>query len=140
MDGRAFLKVAQALAQGVTEADWRSAANRAYYALMLEAREALLRWGFPLPHRDQVHSFVRLRFITANDRDLKAIGQALEELGRLRNMADYQLGYFVRFRSAGTAQQSVQDARTAIALLDTCEADPVRRAAAIAAIRGTLPP
>ena len=38
MDGRAFLNVARRLAQEPTEADWRTAAGRAYYALMLEGK------------------------------------------------------------------------------------------------------
>jgi hypothetical protein len=78
MDGRAFLVVASELAQGPTEAHWRAAAGRAYYALMLEGRDALQRWGFPIPPRDQVHAFVRLRFIFATDVDFKEVGYALE--------------------------------------------------------------
>lgn len=44
MNGRAFLEVARGLAQDATEAHWRSALGRAYYALLLEARDLLLRW------------------------------------------------------------------------------------------------
>jgi hypothetical protein len=52
MDGRAFLAVARRLAHEPTEADWRSAAGRAYYALQIaNALGALLVWpscGAPL--------------------------------------------------------------------------------------------
>jgi len=41
MDGRAFLGVARDLAPMATEAHWRAAGVCAYYALMLEARDAL---------------------------------------------------------------------------------------------------
>jgi len=49
MDGRAFLGVAQEMALGRTEAHWRAAVGRAYYALMLEGRDFLQRWGFVPP-------------------------------------------------------------------------------------------
>jgi hypothetical protein len=63
MDGRAFLTVARRLAHEHTEADWRSAAGRAYYALLLEGKAAFQRWGFTPPPRDQIHRFVRLCFV-----------------------------------------------------------------------------
>src|SRR5260370_41806424 len=91
MNGRAFLESATRLAQGNIQADWRSAIGRAYYAIMLEGRDALQRWGFVLPRRDQVHTFVRLRFAMPTHPDLKAIGLTLEDLGHLRNKADYEL-------------------------------------------------
>ncbi len=91
MDGRAFLVVARELLQGATEAYWRAAAGRTYYALMLEARELLGRWGLSCPPRDDIHKFVRLRLLYSADPDLKHVGVTLERLGRLRNVADYEL-------------------------------------------------
>src|SRR5438876_8088567 len=85
MQGRQYLDLARELVQGGTEVHWRGAAGRAYYALMLECREALFRWGFQVPPHASVHHFVRLRFAMPADPDLKVIGQALERLGRLRN-------------------------------------------------------
>jgi hypothetical protein len=140
MNGRAFLDSAQRLAQGSGEADWRSAAGRAYYALMLEGRDALARRGFVLPRRDQVHAFVRLRFYTPAHPDLRAIGRALEDLGHLRNQGDYELTVAGPFANATRAQNAVQQARTAIAVLDAIDHDPSRRAAAVAAIRAAFSP
>jgi hypothetical protein len=89
MQGRAFIDLAADVLAGNTEPHRRGAAGRAYYGLMLECRDALFRWGFNLPPRDSVHTFVRLRFGYAADPDLKKIGRVLEDLVKLRNRADY---------------------------------------------------
>src|SRR6266852_8977201 len=125
MDGRAFLDVARRLAQEHTEADWRTAAGRAYYALMPECLTVLQRWRFGPSPRDNVHSWVRLRFVYAADPNLKAIGSALERLGKLRNQADYQLGQSGPFASAAAVQQAIVDAGAMITLLDQIDHDAV---------------
>jgi hypothetical protein len=52
MDGRSFLDVATDLAAGPTEAHWRAAAGRAYYALFHEGLAALRAGASPsLPAR-----------------------------------------------------------------------------------------
>ena len=138
MDGRAFLTVARELAAGRTAAHWRSAVGRAYYAIFLEGRDHLQRWGF-VPHkRDPVHSFVRLRFDYAADPDLVRIGRALDNLSKLRNAADYQTQSH-SFADDTEAQTSITNALRALALLDAVEADPVRRAAAIVDMRVRWP-
>ncbi len=98
------------------------------------------RWGFKTPPRDQIHTFVRLRFFCATDAQLQAIGRHLEDLGRLRNKADYDLARPGRFVDSAAAQQAVKEARKGLAILDAIEADPVQRAAAIAAIQAAFPP
>jgi hypothetical protein len=72
MNGRDFLRSARDLLANPSEANWRSAAGRAYYALLHEGRVALERWGFPLPPRTDLHAFVRLRFSYANHPDTGA--------------------------------------------------------------------
>ena len=139
MQGREYLELAREWVVGPAERHWRGAAGRAYYALVLECREALFRWAFPLPRRENVHTFVRLRFTFPADPDVKQIGNVLDDLGRLRNRADYNLAALAEFATPTRAQQAVQDAATALALFDAIEADPARRTAAIAAIRKAFP-
>src|SRR5947199_391225 len=80
MTGRDFLDVARDLVNGPKEAYWRASAVHAYYGLFLEGRDALARWGFPPPPRQQVHAYVRLKFAYAGDADLKQLGNVLDSL------------------------------------------------------------
>lgn len=141
MSGRDFLKVARDILTVTNQGEehWRAVIGRAYYALMLECRDALFRWGFAMPPRDNVHTFVRLRFSFAAHADLKHIGKLLDALGRLRNQADYDLSFVIPFSSSARAQQAVTDVTVSIALLDTIDSDPVRRGAAVAAVRAAFP-
>jgi hypothetical protein len=141
MRGREYCDLAGVLlASGSSEVVWRAAIGRAYYGLMLECREALARWGFKLPPRDQVHAFVRLRFTYPADQDLKKIGLQLDMLGHLRNKADYDLSPVPAFATDKRARRAVQDVSDALALLDAIDSDPGRQAAAIAAIKAAFPP
>jgi hypothetical protein len=135
MNGRAFLDLARDLAKGGTEVYWRGAAVHAYYALFLEGRDALLRWGFAAAPRHNVHSFVRLKFTFASDRDLKMIGDVLDALVKLRNKASYDLRPLPNFATPAEATKAVQAAATALVGMDALDGDPMRRAAAIATIR-----
>lgn len=139
MRGRHFLDLARENLAGATEVHRRGAVGRAYYALMLECREALFRWGFRLPPRDNVHTFVRLRFTFAADADLKATGLTLDKLARLRNRADYELSSLPAFASDTVALDALQEVTRQIALLDAIDSDSARRTAAVAAIRKAFP-
>ncbi len=134
MDGRSLLDIGRELPAGSTEAHWRSSVGRAYYALLHEVLGALGRWGFALPPRDKVHTYARLKFVYATDPQLKRIGLTLESLGRLRNAANYQVGSSGPFVSPTIAISALNDAGSAIALLDAMEADPARRAGAVRTI------
>jgi hypothetical protein len=82
-----------------------------------------------------VHAWVRLPLVYAADANLKQIGKVLEDLVRLRNQASYDLTPLPQFASPDAAQDAIQEAVDALALLDGIESDPVRQAAAIATIR-----
>jgi hypothetical protein len=122
-----------------SEANWRSAAGRAYYALLHEGRTALGRWGFPLPAWESIHTFVRRHFAYPVHPDLKPLDEAFDDLSRWRNQADYHLGVAGLFASGALASQAVALAQSRIDLLDQIEADPARRTAVIAAIRKAFP-
>jgi hypothetical protein len=82
-----------------------------------------------------VHSHVRLKFVFATDPDIKGLGDVLDDLGRLRNRANYILSSLPEFADATEALRSIDKAADAIALLDAIEADPARLAAAQASIQ-----
>lgn len=136
MQGREFLGPARTLANQPSEAYWRGAAIHAYYAIFLECREALARWNRLPAGRQNIHPAVRLKFTYTTNPDLRKIAVVLESLIILRNLGSYNLGFVFKFTSPGAAQNAIQDATDAITLLDAIEADPTRRAAAIA----SLPP
>ena|SRR5436190_1871088 len=135
MQGRTFLDQARDSLPGTKPRQRRAAIIHAYYALLLECREAMIRWGLPTLQRLQVHSQVRLRLIYSTDAELKDIGDILERLGQHRNEASYNLSDQLMFNTPAAATTNVQKAVDAIARLDAINADPARRAAAIASIR-----
>jgi hypothetical protein len=139
MDGRAFLQSARRLLAAPSEANWRTATGRAYYALLHEGRVMLDRWGFPLPPRDSIHTFVRLRFTVAPHPDLAPAGRAIDDLSVWRNHADYRLSSPGMFATGARATEAVNRAQAAIDQLDAIEADPARRTAVLAAIRAAWP-
>src|SRR5271166_1559021 len=98
MDGRAFLNPARSLVAVAAEEYWRSAAGRAYYALLHEGRSALEHWGFPQPVRSNIHDFVRQHFHFPVHVDLQLIADTLARLRRLRNEGDYQLAHAGNFQ------------------------------------------
>jgi uncharacterized protein (UPF0332 family) len=136
MAGRNFLDVARAVLSGQSEYYWRAAIVHAYYALFLECRDALFAWGQRPAQGQNVHAWTRLKMVYSSSADLKRIADALDKLVRLRNKASYDLSPSPLFTSVATAQNAIQTADQALALLDQIQADPQRRQAAIA----SLPP
>lgn len=135
MDGRLFLQVARVLAVEDDEASLRTAAGRAYYALFIEARDALMRWGLAPQTQFQVHVRVRELFDRTRVSDLSFIGDKLRELHILRNRADYENDQGSPFDSFFVIEEAIHDAESAIQLLLQIDGESARRDAAIAAIQ-----
>ena len=139
MRGREFLRSARDLLAVGGEHNRRTALGRAYYALVHEGADGLLRWGFPKPPGEQIHRFVRLRFDSTPHADLFPVGAILGQLGRRRNEADYQLTHPGVFANDVVTAKAIRDAADAIAHLDAIEADSARLAAALTALRHAWP-
>jgi hypothetical protein len=91
MDARNFLTLADALSQCSTEAEWRTAISRGYYATFHFARELFIDCGFTVPRADRANSYLWLRLANCSHPDVQTAGGQLDSLRRSRNQADYDL-------------------------------------------------
>ena len=123
MDFRNYLTLAATLAAGTTEAEWRSAISRAYYAAFHVARALLLSLGFRTPQADRAHGYLWLRLANAGAADVKVAGNRLNALRRQRNRADYDSH---PPRTQPMAANEVKNAEEIIQALDAAAVEPVR--------------
>jgi uncharacterized protein (UPF0332 family) len=108
MKGHDFLIVAQNLARDSTEAAWRSAISRAYYAAFHVARELMTDLGFTVPQGDSTHGYAWIRLQNCGDAQAKKAGSNLNVLRGLRNKADYDLRPPLR-QSSAAAQVNIAE-------------------------------
>ena len=132
MDETGFLNVADALSTGDTEADWRSAISRAYYAAFHKARRLLLLSGFRTPRADQAHAYLWLRLSNSGHPDVNNAGRDLNHLRGSRNRADYDFDTPI---GQMEALDLVQSATDIIQLLDTLAKEPAILARVLDAIK-----
>lgn len=132
MNPRDFLDVADELAAGMREAEWRSAVSRAYYSAHHVARRLLRLAGFRVPRGDQAHGYLWLRLANAGHPDVQEAGNDLNGLRRLRNYADYDLD---RPFLQATALDYVAVALGIIDLLEAVAATPTVLASITATMR-----
>jgi uncharacterized protein (UPF0332 family) len=123
MTGRDFLPLVVHLAGGTTEAEWRSAISRAYYAAFHVARQLLADLGFRVPRADTAHIFVAWRLQNCSVPQIQKAGADLDTLRSLRNQADYD---FPRPISQAVATTQVRTAETIILQLDSARLEPIR--------------
>lgn len=123
MDFRDFLSLAKTLLNGITEAEWRSASSRGYYAAFHVARQLLLNLGFRVPLADRAHGYLWLRLSNAGVPDVRNAGSLLNDLRRERNRADYD---DQRAMTQAMALQHVRFAEEIIKALDAARVDPIR--------------
>jgi uncharacterized protein (UPF0332 family) len=123
MDFRDYLRLADTLASGTTEAEWRSACSRAYYAAFHVARTLLLGLRFRVPQADRAHGYLGLRLSNAGVADVAKAAGLLGDLRRDRNRSDYD---DYRTITQALASQNVRFAEEAIKALDAAAVEPVR--------------
>jgi hypothetical protein len=139
VDGRAFLDSVRLLLTVPSEANRRSAAGPLYCALLNEARDALERWGYPVPARADVPSFVLAPLATVPNMDLVRVADPLEQCEHFRELADDSRTRLTIFDDDGEAKRLLLLAVIAIDVLDQIESDTARRAAVIADLRKVFP-
>ncbi len=123
MDPRDFLILARQLVLASTEAAWRSAVSRAYYAAFHVARHLLEDLGFTVPHADRAHAYLWLRLSNCGDPQVEKAGMRLNDLRRERNGADYDL---VRSRRQTVTQKQIPIATSIIQVFEAAYLDPTR--------------
>jgi len=124
MNGRDFLVLAQSLAPAATEAAWRSAASRAYYAAFHVARQFLEGLGFAVPPGEKAHAYLWLRLSNCGDPPTVQVGRVLRALRQDRGIADYNLK---RAFIQTVGLNSVRLAENIIQALDAAAAGPNRQ-------------
>ncbi len=85
MNPHDFLDVAHDLLVGATEAAWRSAVSRTYYAAFHAARRLLRDLGFRAPRGDQAHAYLfPRRDGSSHQPEAQARGKVPDLIPRLR--------------------------------------------------------
>src|SRR5580692_7463805 len=123
MDFRDFLALAKDLGSGASEAAWRFAVSRAYYASFHIARQLLKDLGFAVPRAERAHAYLSLRLSNCGLVECMRAGQDLNDLRQERNRADYDDG---RPFTLGKAASLVRTAEEVIRVLDAARTDPTR--------------
>lgn len=132
MNARDFLQVADDLASGSLEAEWRSAVSRAYYAAFLVARDVLRRAGFRPPGDTASHAYVSRRLSNSSHPHIIGAGDRLRDMRRARGWADYDLD---RPFPERVAVEQLTRAMDIVAALDALAATPGVLASAVTAMR-----
>jgi uncharacterized protein (UPF0332 family) len=120
---RDYLPLAASLANGTSEAEWRSAVSRAYYSAFHVASDLLRSLGFTVPRADRAHAYAWLRLMNCNHQSVADAGRTLNELRGRRNEADYDAKFTLGRLSA---ERAVKLADAAIDALDGAVHEPAR--------------
>ncbi len=123
IDGKDFLVVAEELVKGGTEAEWRSAVSRAYYAAFHEARQLMRDLRFQVPKAETAHPYLWHRLMNSADTQVVSAGSDLNALRTDRNRADYENGLTLTQLNCRLA---VQTARKLIQILNNALTEPTR--------------
>ena len=89
MNGTDFINVAAELANGRTEAHWRSSISRAYYAVFHRAKQALDKQHEYVPTSGYAHKYIREWLQRQSNTSISEIGNHYANLHAARRNADY---------------------------------------------------
>lgn len=123
IEPREYLLLARRLAAGSTEAEWRSAISRAYYAVFHLVLRFFEDLGFHVPRADSAHKYLVLRLLNCKDPQTETAGGFLDDLRHERNVSDYDL---LRDITQPIAQGRLQVADQIIQSLAAARHEPVR--------------
>lgn len=123
MKFRDFLGLAETLAEGTTEAEWRTSISRAYYGSFHLACDFLRSLGFRVPRSERGHSFCWLRISNCANSDLVQSGRDLNDLRGARNEADYDEKARI---DSEDAEDAMEMAKIVVNNLDTALNEPAR--------------
>jgi uncharacterized protein (UPF0332 family) len=123
MTGQEFLSLAVTLAGGATEAEWRTATSRAYYAAFHAVRDLFRGLGFAVPRADAAHKYLAHRLQNCGHTQLRDAGRDLDDLRQLRNEADYDIA---RPYARAVATALIAQARKIIQALALATTEPTR--------------
>jgi uncharacterized protein (UPF0332 family) len=123
IQGRDFLKVAEELIAGSTEAQWRSAVSRGYYAAFHVARRLLTECGFKVPRGERAHSYLWLRLGNTGNLTVDIAGARLNTRRGERNQADYDLDRNIDQTTAATQVRADEEV---IRTFESVATEPLR--------------
>lgn len=123
IDALEYFRLAEKLVVGTTEAEWRSAVSRAYYAVFHVARKLLVSCGFNVKRGEQAHAYLWLRLANCGNPDLQTAANRLTNLRGDRNRADYE---FQQTFGQSKAHAAVLRTGEIIRVLNTTDSTPVR--------------
>ena len=87
-----LLAAAEAIGRGNSEADWRNATSRAYYAAFHHCRSVAQNARLSLPQTGSVHlALIEALTHTLNPSPLRSLGYILDNCRRRRVAADYRI-------------------------------------------------
>lgn len=120
MRGDDFLQIAQQLLKIPSEAAYRTATNRAYYAAFHRCVAFLSGLGFEASIGPQAHGQLQGRINNSGVIEGQQLYRILHRLYDRRRVADYDL-HSQEFHSQATAALLVASAGQAIAMIADCE-------------------
>jgi len=120
MSGEDFLSLAKSLLKTPTEAAYRSAVSRAYYAVFHVGIAFLAELGLKASEGPQAHAQLRARVNNCGVPELKNTYEQLYDLYKRRRFADYDLNITI-FQAQANVALMVASAGQIITTIKQCQ-------------------